>query len=129
MRYGSGKFDMAKTLPPHFGLDDFDATFFTDDTAMLHALVLAAIAFEIFHRAEDFGAKQTIALRLEGSVVDGFGLFHLAMRPIHDLFRRSQRDLDALEFDWSFRFLKKIEQFFHEITSPLCKGLPRRPFA
>jgi hypothetical protein len=43
------------------------------------------------------GAKQTIALRLEGAVVDGLWLFHFAKAPAADFFWRCNSNLDFVE--------------------------------
>ena len=75
------QFDVTHAVATNLGQRDFNATFFTDYAAMLESLVLATKAFVVFHRAKDLGAKQTIALRLEGTVIDGFRLLHLAERP------------------------------------------------
>src|SRR5438309_9431718 len=85
VRNGRGQLDVAHALAADFGLRDFDAALVADDTAMLHPLVLAAEAFPIGDRAEDLGAEQTVALRLERAVVDGLGLRHLAEGPRADL--------------------------------------------
>ena len=63
----------------------------------LHALVLAAVALVVLGRAEDLGAEQPVALRLEGAVVDRLGLLHLAVRPRADLLRRGERDAQRVE--------------------------------
>jgi succinylarginine dihydrolase len=41
-------------------------------------LVLAAQTFVVLHRAEDLGAEQAVALRLERAVVDGLRLLYFA---------------------------------------------------
>src|ERR1700693_5727816 len=64
---------------------------------MLHPLVLAAQTLPIRYRTENARAKQSIPLRLESPVVDGFGLGHLAMRPAPDFFRRGQADANGVE--------------------------------
>ena len=64
---------------------------------MLHALVLSAQALPVGDGAEDAGAEQAVALRLEGPVVDGFRLGDFAMRPAPNLFRRGQTDPDGIE--------------------------------
>src|SRR5882724_10099210 len=64
---------------------------------MLHALVLAAQTLPIRYRTENARAKQTITLRLESPVVDGFGLGYLAMGPAPDFLRRGQADADGVE--------------------------------
>jgi hypothetical protein len=50
--------DVAHALAAHLGLDDLDAALLADDAAVLHALVLAAVALVVLHRAEDLGAEQ-----------------------------------------------------------------------
>src|SRR5438309_11157490 len=97
VRNGRGQLDVAHALAADFGLRDFDAALVADDAAMLHALVLAAEAFPIGDRAEDLRAEQTVALRLEGAVVDRLRLGDFAVRPRPDLLRRSEADLDGVE--------------------------------
>src|SRR5262245_10761423 len=87
-----GQVDVAQPLSAHFALNDLDAALLADDAAVLHALVLPAEALVVLHRAEDLGAEQTIALRLEGPVVDRLRLLYLAVRPLPDLLRRRDRD-------------------------------------
>jgi hypothetical protein len=71
---------MAHALPAHLGQRDLDAALLADHSAVLEALVLAAQTLVIASRAEDLGAEQAVALRLEGAVVDGLGLFDFAVR-------------------------------------------------
>ena len=78
---GRGQFDVAHALATHFGERDFHAAFFTGYTFEFQTFVFAAQALVVFHRAEDFGAEQTIALGFEGAVVDGFGFFHFTVGP------------------------------------------------
>src|SRR5690349_15597268 len=63
---------------------------------MLHAFVFSAEAFPVRNRAKDAGTEQTIALRLEGTVVDRLRLGNFTMRPGTDLVRRSETDSDRL---------------------------------
>jgi len=86
------KLNVAHPFSAHLGLNDLDATLFTNYTPMFHPLVLAAVAFIIFGRAEDLRAKKPVSLRLEGSVVYRLRLFDLAEGPFSDLFGRCQRD-------------------------------------
>jgi hypothetical protein len=60
---------------------DFDAALLADDALVLHALVLAAQALVVLDRAEDAGAEQAVALRLERPVVDRLRLFDFAEGP------------------------------------------------
>lgn len=78
---------MTKTLSANLGLNDLDAAFFTDDAPVLHAFVLAAIAFVILDWPENFGTEQAVAFRLERSVIDGLRLFDFSMRPLPDFIR------------------------------------------
>jgi hypothetical protein len=64
---------------------------------MLQALVLAAQALVVLYRPEYLGAEQAVAFRLEGPVVDGLRLLHLAVRPGTDHVRRREPDLDRIE--------------------------------
>ena len=43
--------------------NDFNAALFADDAAVLHAFVLAAVAFVVLHRAEDLRAEQARRVR------------------------------------------------------------------
>ena len=89
-----GQVDVAEALAAHLGLDDLDAALLADDPAVLHALVLAAVALVVLHWAKDLRAEEAVAFRLEGPVVDRLRLLHLAVRPLADLLRRGQRDAD-----------------------------------
>src|SRR4029453_721528 len=95
------------------GLDDLHAALLAHDAAVLHALVLAAVALVVLHRAEDAGAEQAIPFRLEGAVVDRLRLLHLAVRPLADLVRRRQRDADGVERERILRLLEEVENVLH----------------
>src|SRR5690554_166115 len=87
-----GQLDVRHALAAHLGQRHFDAALLADHATVLEALVLTAQALVVLHRAEDLGAEQAVALRLEGTVVDGFRLFHFAEGPGTDHLRRSQTD-------------------------------------
>ena len=110
MRDRRGEVDVAEALTAHLGLDDLDAALLADDPAVLHALVLAAVALVVLHRAEDLRAEEAIPLRLERAVVDGLGLLDLAVRPLADLLRARERDADRAENEsGSLGFSKKLK--------------------
>ena len=69
--------DVTHALAPHLGLRDLDAALLADHAAVLQALVLAAQALVVLDRAEDLGAEEAVAFRLEGPVVDRLGLLRL----------------------------------------------------
>src|SRR5438874_13475489 len=97
MRAWAGQFNMAQPLTPDFGKSDLDAAFIANHTTMFHTLVLAAEAFPVRNGTENTSAKQAIFLRLERSIVDGFRLGYLAMRPRANLFWRGQTDPNAVK--------------------------------
>ena len=78
---------MAQAFTAHFRLRNFDAALVADHSAVLHAFVFPAEALPISDRAEDARAEESVALGLEGPVVDCFRLGNLTMRPLPDLFR------------------------------------------
>ena len=55
---------MAHAFAAHLGQGYLDAALLTDDTAVLHALVLAAKAFIVLDRTKNPGTEQPIALGL-----------------------------------------------------------------
>src|SRR3989344_2830999 len=109
MRHRRGQFDMAHALAAHLRQRPFHAALLADHAAMLEALVLAAKALIVLHRAKDLGAEQAVTLRLERAVVDGLRLFHFAERPGTDFFRRGQSDANGVEILGLSGLFEKIE--------------------
>jgi hypothetical protein len=68
---------MSHALTANLGMRDFYAAFFTNNTAMLEALVFATEAFIVTDRTEQLGTEQAITLRFKRSIVNGFRFFHL----------------------------------------------------
>src|SRR5690606_2465434 len=89
--------DVSHALAAHLRLRHLDAALLADDAAMLEALVLAAQALVILHRAEDLRAEEPVPLRLERAVVDRLGLLHFAERPRADHLRRGEPDTNRVE--------------------------------
>src|SRR5439155_23371146 len=110
--------DVTHALAANLGLDDFDAALLADDAAVLHALVLAAVALVVLHRAKDLGAEQTITFRLERAVVDRLGLLDLAVAPLADLLRRGEHDADRRERARVLGLLEEIKDVLHR-SAPL----------
>ncbi len=98
-----------------------DAALLADDPAVLHPLVLAAVAFEVLYRAEYLGAEKTVPLGLECPVVYGFRLLHLAVGPLPDPLGRSDRYPYGVKIHRSFMFLKKCYKAFQRATSFLSR--------
>src|SRR5579864_7987599 len=97
MRAGGSQLNVSQALAANLGERYFNAALVADHAAMLHALVFAAQALPVGYRPEDAGAEQSIALRLEGAVVDGLRLGDLSVRPAADFFRRGQADANGIE--------------------------------
>ena len=95
---GARQFDMTHAITADLGQGDFNATLLTDHTTVLEALVLAAQALIVFGRPEDARTEQTVALRLERTIVNGLRLFDFTERPRADHFRRCQTDSQRVEF-------------------------------
>ncbi len=111
MRDRRGQLDMAHALAAHFRGGDLDAAFLADDAAILHAFIFTAEALVILDRPEDTGAEQPVPLRLEGAVVDGLRLLHLAERPGANLLRARDRDLDFIELLRARHLAEDIHEF------------------
>src|SRR3954453_8770384 len=105
---------MAHPLAPHLRERDLDAALLADDAAVLHALVLAAQALVILDRAEDAGAEQAVALRLERAVVDRLRLLDLAIGPRADALGAGDRDADLIEALRAADLPEYVHQFVHE---------------
>ncbi len=118
MRDRRRQIDMAHALAPDLRLDYLDPALLAHHAAMAHALVLAAITFVVLGRTENLGAKQPVALRLEGAVVDGLGLLYLAVRPRADHLGRRDRNPDRVERDRILGLFEQAEQVFHNAMLP-----------
>jgi hypothetical protein len=66
---------MAHALTTNARQSNLDTTLFTNDTAVLEALVFSAQTLVVLDRAEDLGTEKTVTLRLEGTVVMVSGFF------------------------------------------------------
>src|SRR4029077_2914030 len=97
VRDGRGQLDVPHALAAHFGARDLDAAAVADHAFEADPLVLAAVAFPIFGRAEDLLAEKSVALGFERAVVDGLRLLHFAERPGADLLRACEPDAHRVE--------------------------------
>src|ERR1051326_2538316 len=97
MRARRSQLDMAKALTPYLAERHFHAALVANHAAMLHALVFAAQALPVRYRTEDFGAEQTVTLRLERAVIDGLRLRYFAVRPGTNFFRTRQTDANGIK--------------------------------
>src|ERR1700730_1645802 len=97
MRARAGKINMAQAFATHFCLRNFYPALIADHATVLHAFVFSAEALPIGYRTKDARTEKSIALRLKRAVVNRLRLCHLAMRPLPDFVRRSQRDSNCLK--------------------------------
>src|SRR5262249_15812718 len=118
VRDGRREVDVAHALAAHLGLDHLDAARLAHHGTVPHGLVLAGVALVVLGRPEDLGAEEAVTLGLEGAVVDGLRLLHLAVRPRPDLLRRGQRDANGVESEGVLRLLEQTEQIFHHRDDP-----------
>ena len=78
---GGGQLDVAHPLPADLGAGHLDAAAVADLALVADALVLTAVAFPVLRRPENALAEQAVPLGLQGAVIDGLRLFHLAVGP------------------------------------------------
>ena len=98
VRHGHGQTDMTHALASHLRARDLHAALVTDNAFVTDALVFAAVALPVLHRAENFLVKKTVFLRPLGAVIDGFRLGHFSVGPLQNLGRGSQPNLHCFEF-------------------------------
>src|SRR5699024_9680940 len=81
--------------PPVLG--DLEAAVLTVLALITDTLIFAAVALPVLGGSKDALAEQAVPLGLQGAVVDGLGLLHLAVAPFTDLVGRGKTDLDRIE--------------------------------
>ena len=94
---GGGQLDVTHALAAHLGTGDLHAAAVADLSLVADLLILAAVALPVLGGPENALAEQAVALRLQGTVVDGLRLLYLAVGPLADHFRRSDADLDGVK--------------------------------
>ena len=94
---GRGQLNVAHALTTNLCLGDLDTAAIADLALVADALVLAAVALPVLGRSKNALAVQAVTLRLQGAVVDGFGLFDLAVAPSADLLRGGKADFNGIE--------------------------------
>src|SRR6202040_1642790 len=97
VRAWRSQLDMAEAFAADFAERHFDAALIANHSAMLHPLVFSAQALPVRDGAKNLGAEQAVALRLEGTVIDGLRLGDFAVRPRPDFFWTRQADPDRVE--------------------------------
>ena len=115
---------MAHSLAAHFGAGHFNAAAFADLAFVAQTFIFSAVALPVLGRSKNALAEQTVSLGFQSTVVNGFGLFHNAVRPLADLVGRSQTDFDGvknIKFQVRSFFLLKI------VSGKFEQGLPGFP--
>src|SRR5699024_1956171 len=87
----------AHALAAHLGAGDFHAALVAHHALEACALVFAAVALPVLGGAKDALAEEAVAFGLERAVVDRLGLGDLAVRPLADLLRGGQSDLNGVK--------------------------------
>ncbi len=95
---GNHELDVTHPFATHLAFGDFHATSITNLAFIANSLVLPAVALPVFGRSENLLAKETVALRFIGAVVDGLRLEDLAMRLVDNRVGRRQAYGDFLDF-------------------------------
>ena len=97
MSYRRYELDMSHSRAANLRACDLDAAFLALPAFVAHLFIFAADTLIIPHGAENFSAKQAVALRFERAVVDSLGLFYLAVAPSLDLLGTRNRNGKCVE--------------------------------
>ena len=89
---------MTHALTAHLLGRNLNAALLADLSLEAGAFIFTAKALPVLLRAKDLLAEETALLRLECTVVDGFGLGDLAVRPAADHIGRCKTDLDRIKY-------------------------------
>ena len=88
---------MAHTFAADFTFGNFNTAAVALNSFKFYPTVFAAGAFVVLGGAENAFAEQTVALRFQGAVVNGFGFFDFAERPSHNLFRTGNTEFNGIK--------------------------------
>lgn len=114
----AGEVDVTHAFAANLGERDFNATLFADHAAILEALVLAAKALIILHRAKDLGTEKTVAFRLLGTIVNRLRLLDFTVGPGVDLFGTGKSDADRVEMIFRLDLVEDIvKRHSHRLIS------------
>ena len=124
-----GQLDVAHALPAHLGPGDLHAAAVADLALVADLLVLAAVALPVLGGAKDALAEQAVPLRLQGAVVDGLRLFDLAVRPLADLLRGGDANLNGVKLRITHRSISSLfsQKSSSEKSSPSMESFVLSP--
>src|SRR5262245_47611142 len=117
MRDWARQLDMPQPFPPYLRLNHLDAAFLADNATVLHALIFATVTLPVFGWAKDFGAEKPVAFRFKGSIINGFRLLHLTVRPLAHLCWRGDANTDAIKIDRLPRFFEELQNAVQTCSS------------
>src|SRR4051812_19789680 len=92
-----GEFNVAHALAANASQGYFNAATVANDTPVLDAFIFSAGALPVLDRTENAFAEQAALLRLEGTIIDSFGVFDFPFGPGANGFRRRDRNRDVLD--------------------------------
>ena len=95
--HGSGELDVAHAVATHLGRGDLDAAALADDALKADALYLPQEHSQSLAGPKIFSQNRPSFSGLSVAVVDGLGLFDLAVAPSADLLRGSKADFNGIE--------------------------------
>ena len=125
MRHRHRELDVAHSLAPNLRKRDLDPALVTYVTAVPDPLELPAVALPVLDRSEDALAKEAIAFRLEGPVVDRLRLGDLSVTPGADLLGGGELDLNPVELGRPGTAIsRKIDHLSPSCFVPDPTGLP-----
>ncbi len=120
---GRRQVDVPHPLAADAAVGDLDAAAVADDALVLGAAVLAAGALVVALGTEDPLAEQPVLLGPVGAVVDGLGLFDLAVGPRADVVGRREGHLDGAEVIDAF-----VDGFSH-VSFTFLRPIRSRPLS
>src|SRR5687767_2796364 len=86
------QFNMAHAFTTYFLFRYLHTAAVANDSFITNTFVLTAGTLIILNRTKNPFAEQTISFRLVSTIVNGFRLKHLSVRPFQDAVGRSQSD-------------------------------------
>ena len=113
VRHRRRQLNVAHALTAHLIFCNLDAAALANFSFITDTFIFSAVAFPVLCRAKDTLAKQAVALRLQGAVVDCFRLFDLTVGPFADLFGRCQTDFDGFKGDIFHRTITCLSFWFY----------------
>ncbi len=81
MRDRSSQTNVSHPLASYFGPGYFYTALVADYATISDLFILTAITFPVLGRTENLFTKETVGLRFERSIVNGFRLFNFTVRP------------------------------------------------